>query len=59
MTNTFTTTELIACAMRELRMRQRVYPGLVERGRMSRATADKEQAMMLEIVNRLRASEDA
>lgn len=50
MTNpTFTATEKHACAERELKMRERVYPHRIEGGRMSQAKADHEIAIMREI----------
>lgn len=42
----FTTAEKLACVQREIGQRQRVYPGLVERQRMSQAKADREIACM-------------
>jgi hypothetical protein len=38
--------EQLACARRELSFRQRVYPRLVENGKMTQAEADKELARM-------------
>lgn len=34
------------CLQRELALRRRVYPGWVERGRITRAQADREIAVM-------------
>lgn len=45
----FTHRELAACAEREIRFRQRVYPRLVGERRMTQAKADLEIAMMVEI----------
>lgn len=42
----FTRETLLACVDREIRMRERVYPGWVSRGRMSEAAATKEIASM-------------
>jgi hypothetical protein len=46
--------DLIACAERELRLRERAYVGWVARGRMSQALADREIALMKEIAAFLR-----
>ena len=46
---------LIMAAKRELAFRMRVYPGWVERKRMTRKDADEEIAMMAEIVRMLEA----
>lgn len=45
----FTNAELAVCAERELRQRRAVYPRLVRDGKMTRADADRETAMMLRI----------
>jgi hypothetical protein len=42
--------ELKACAERELRLRERVYPRWIEGGRLSQRKADAEIAMMRQIV---------
>lgn len=42
---------LIAEAEREIRMRNRVYPGLVSRGKMTQEDADRQIGLMREIVN--------
>lgn len=42
----FTNTELRKCAERELRLRKQVYPGRIERGRMTQQQADRELLMM-------------
>jgi hypothetical protein len=44
----------LACASRELFMRQRVYPGRVKVGRMTEADAREEIAAMRAIVQTLR-----
>ncbi len=49
-----TIAEQIACAERELRLRQRCYPKWVQERRMSQATADKEIAGMTAIIETLR-----
>jgi hypothetical protein len=46
----FTTSELRECAERELRLRRRVYPGRIERGRMTQRQADEQIAMMAAIL---------
>lgn len=38
--------EQIACVEREIAMRERVYPTLIARQRMSKANADRETAQM-------------
>lgn len=43
---TFTPRQKMFCARREVRQRQRVYPRLVDAGKMSRADADRELACM-------------
>jgi hypothetical protein len=52
--NDYTLLELIACAEREVRVRQRVYPGRVYTGRMSQREADRQLAMMQAIAAKLR-----
>lgn len=42
----FTRAELLECVDRELRMRSRVYPSWVARGRLKQETADREIARM-------------
>ncbi|MBY0296416.1 MAG: hypothetical protein K2X71_10305 [Methylobacterium sp.] len=46
MADTFTAADKLRCAERELRQRRRVYPRLVESGRMTPAEADRETACM-------------
>jgi hypothetical protein len=46
--------DLLACAEREVRMRDRVYPRWVQIGRMTQAKADHEIACMKEIADLLR-----
>ncbi len=46
LSNGFTWHDLAECARREVRQRRRVYPGLVQKGTMDQATADREIAMM-------------
>ena len=55
----FTNEQLRKCAERELRLRKQVYPGRVERGRMTHYVADLEIAMMEAIVELLREREAA
>jgi hypothetical protein len=45
----------VACAERELKMRERVYPRWVGEGRMSQDKADKEIAAMRAIIATLQA----
>jgi hypothetical protein len=45
--------DLILCAERELRMRERVYPRQVAAGRMSQTTADREIRLMGRILKLL------
>lgn len=47
---THSATEKLACAERELKMRERVYPRWVANGKMTQAKADAEIAIMREIV---------
>lgn len=51
----FTPRQLAEVAEREVRYRKRVYPRLVEQGKMSQAKMDYEIAAMEAIVERLRA----
>ena len=45
-----TKNEMLACVEREIKMRERVYPARVARGRMSRAKAAAEIATMRAIL---------
>jgi len=45
--------EMIDCAQRELEMRKKVYPGLIQSGRMKKFEADKERRRMKAIVQKL------
>lgn len=45
----FTAEQKRACAERELKMRERVYPRWIADGRMSLAKADEEISLMREI----------
>lgn len=51
---TFKAMELAECARRELVQRQRVYPRLIASGRMSEMEAERQLAMMREILRILR-----
>ena len=51
MTDIITNADKLACAERELKMRQRVYPRWVEQDRMSAGKAAHEIACMQAIVN--------
>jgi hypothetical protein len=51
----FTAEEKMNCALRELRMRERVYPGWVEKGHMTQRKANREKALMAAIVEDYRA----
>lgn len=46
-----TNAEKLTCALRELAMRKRVYPGLVQRGSMTEVQAQHELAAMEAIVD--------
>ncbi|GJE44177.1 hypothetical protein [Methylobacterium soli] len=46
MTTTFTAADKLRCAEREVRQRRRVYAGLVARGAMKPAGAEREIATM-------------
>ena len=52
---TFTAEEKMNCALRELRMRERVYAGWVEKGRMTAEKSERERALMAAIVEDYRA----
>lgn len=51
--------EEIACIRRELAMRQHVYAGWVERGKMTQAKADRELRVMRAVLKRLLLAEHA
>jgi hypothetical protein len=51
--------EMLRCADRELKMRKRVYPRLVERERMTVTEADHEIRTMEQIVEHLQKLVDA
>lgn len=53
-TDGFTREQLIACAYRELRLRERVYPHQVELGRMTSRKSAEEIAMMRAVLGVLR-----
>ncbi len=56
----FSARELAACAQREVGFRVGVYGRRVEAGKMSKATADREIAMMQAIASKLKEeAEDA
>jgi hypothetical protein len=55
----FTNGELAACAEREVKQRQRVYPRWVSERRMTQAFADEQIAMMSQIAREYRAKADA
>ena len=48
---TATNEQKLKCAERELRFRQRVYPHLVERGKMTRQESDRELELMQAIAD--------
>jgi hypothetical protein len=52
-------TEKLRCIERELVYRRRVYPRLVEKGRMSRDAAANEIEIMEAVANDLRAQAEA
>ena len=45
--------EEVACVLRELNLRKRVYPRLVRAGRMAKDDMDKEIAVMARVFRRL------
>jgi hypothetical protein len=49
-----TPTEMLACAEREVKMRERVYPNLVRRGKMSLPQSDYEIRTMESIAEHFR-----
>lgn len=55
----FTAEELAACAEREVRQREYVYPRRIAAGSMTQALATKQTGMMRAIAVRLRAEADA
>lgn len=48
--------EKLRAVRREVRMRRRVYPGLIQRGKMSRGEADAELSVFEEIERDLEAA---
>jgi hypothetical protein len=56
---TISTAELIACVEREIKLRQQVYPNRVLTRRMRQKTADRQIAMMRQILEILREIEKA
>ncbi|MHB2205016.1 hypothetical protein [Methylobacterium sp. CM6257] len=56
---TFTAADLADCAEREVRQRQRAYPGWIEAGRMTQQLADGQTALVQAIARKLRAEADA
>jgi hypothetical protein len=55
----FTTAELVAEAKRELTLRKRVYPNRVFAKRMSQRAADRQIALMIDIIAVLEAKDEA
>jgi hypothetical protein len=53
---TFATRDKFACAERELKMRQRVYPHLINRGKMTLLEAEHELLVMQAIVEDYRGA---
>ena len=51
----FTAEDKLTCVLRELQMRERVYPIWVEKGRMSAEKSEREMALMASIVEDYRA----
>lgn len=49
-----TLAEQIACVRREIMMRERVYPGWVNKGRMSQTKAEHELLVMRQVLVTLR-----
>lgn len=56
---TFTVADKLACAKRELAMRERVYPRWVKDQRMTKENSEKEIAIMRAIVADYQAQVDA
>lgn len=50
MRDRFTYAELVACIMREIAQRERVYPRLVEKGTMKPEEAGRQTAMMKNVL---------
>lgn len=50
MSTKFSTAELAECARRELARRRREYPRMVSRATMNKPEAEKEIALMIQIV---------
>ena len=55
----FTTPELVREAERELKQRERVYPRLVAAGKLSRQQADRQTALQVAIIEKLREDDAA
>jgi Spy/CpxP family protein refolding chaperone len=53
-----TTSDLIKAVARELRYRRRVYPRLIDQGKLDERTADHEIACMEELQRRLEFQKD-
>ena len=56
---TFTAKDKAECAEREVKQRQRVYPRLVESGRMTQQLADRQTALMEAIAADYRTATNA
>lgn len=55
----YTLDQKIKCLTREVGLRRRVYPWQVRRGRIDRATAERELGLMVEILAEYQAKADA
>jgi Spy/CpxP family protein refolding chaperone len=53
-----TTSDLVKAVARELRYRRRVYPRLIDQGKLDERTADHEIACMEELQRRLELQQD-
>ena len=54
-----TTSDLIKAVARELRYRRRVYPRMIDTGKLDERTADHEIACMEELMRRLLVQQEA
>jgi hypothetical protein len=48
--------DIVACLDREVRMRKRIYPGRVRHHRMTQAAADREIAIMEQVLKTAQAA---
>jgi hypothetical protein len=50
---------MVACVAREVKLRQAVYPGQIQRGKMSAQEADREIRRMEAVLEYLKAAREA